>query len=179
MPSHERVAVVVDEAVLGELRNHERWHGPRMIRTIERHHPEHRPGVPVALFGAYADRLGYDVAASEADVLAKAVEDEEWVGDDVYYHVGEGGAHLSAYPASWHAQYEETGSIAALVTQMQTQLGRETVGRKEVALALESVAGVDPRTANSMLADARERGEVIIEPYQNPESLVSVPPARR
>jgi hypothetical protein len=176
MPAHEG-AVVIDERVVEELRTHERWHGPNMIRTIERHHPEHRPGIPLSLFAAYAERLGYDVASSEADVLGKAVDDEEWVGSDVYYRVGDDGAHLSAYPASWHARYADGDSIASLVDVMREQLGRPSLARKDVLLVLESVAGVDPRTASAMLYDARRRGEVTVEPWQNPESLVS--PARR
>ncbi len=164
--------MVVDDDVLHELREHERWHGPRMIRTIERHHPEHRPGIPVALFDAYAERLGYDVEASEADVLAKAVDETEWVGEDVYYRVGDDSENLSAYPPSWHARYAERNSIADLVREMGTQLGRAWVGRRELTLALESVAGVDPRTATAMVLDAGQRGEIAVQPRQNPESLV-------
>ncbi|SEO44098.1 hypothetical protein SAMN04487948_102433 [Halogranum amylolyticum] len=157
----------VDDTALAELRAHEAWHGPNLIRGIERHHPETHPGIPLALFDAYAERLGYDVDRSHADVEAKLVDDTEWQSDAVYYRVGD---HVSAYPASWHDQYEE-GGLRGLVGEMRRQLGHD-VSRDELLRALGSIAGVDRRTADAMLTDARRRERVVVRPRTNPEAFV-------
>jgi hypothetical protein len=157
----------VDETALAELRTHETWHGPHLIRGIERHHPETHPGIPLSLFDAYAERLGYDVARSRADVEAKLVDDTEWQSEGVYYRVGD---NVSAYPTSWHDQYEE-GDIRGLVATMRLQLDRD-VSRDELLRALESIAGVDRRTADAMLTEARKARRVIVQPRTNPEAFV-------
>lgn len=157
----------VDEAALAELRTHETWHGPHLIRGIERHHPETHPGIPLSLFDAYAERLGYDVARSHADVEAKLVDDTDWQSENVYYRVGD---NVSAYPPSWHDQYHESG-IRGLVAIMRHQLDRD-VSRDDLLRALSSIAGVDRRTADAMLTEARKARRVVVRPRTNPEAFV-------
>lgn len=157
----------VDETALAELRTHETWHGPHLIRGIERHHPETHPGIPLTLFDAYAERLGYDVDRSHADVEAKLVDDTDWQSADVYYRVGD---HVSAYPASWHDQYE-AGGLRGLIGTMRRQLGHD-VSRDELLRALGAIAGVDRRTADALLTDARKRKQVVVRPRTNPEAFV-------
>lgn len=157
----------VDDAALGELRTHETWHGPHMIRGIERHHPETHPGIPLSLFEAYAERLGYDVERSRADVEDKLVDDTEWQSDDVYYRVGD---NVSTYPQRWHDQYHESG-IRGLVAIMRHQLGHD-VRRDELLLAVGAIAGVDRRMADAMLTAARREQQVVVRPRTNPEAFV-------
>lgn len=157
----------VDEAVLAELREHEAWHGSYLLRGIERHHPETHPGVPLSLFEAYAERLGYDVEQSRDDVEAKVVEDTEWVDDDAYYRVGD---NISAYPQSWHEAYEASG-LHGLVLTMRTQMQRD-VRRDEVLLAVESIVGMGRRGADALLTQARKAKEIALRPRTNPEAFV-------
>lgn len=157
----------VDERVLTELREHESWHGSYLLRGIERHHPETHPGIPLSLFDAYAEQLGYDVEQSHEDVAAKVVDDAEWVDDDAYYRVGD---NVSAYPSSWHEAYAESG-FRGLVLRMRSQMQRD-VRRDEVLLAAESIAGISRREADALLTEARKAKKVILQPRTNPEAFV-------
>jgi hypothetical protein len=157
----------VDDEALAELRSHEAWHGPYIVRSIERHHPETHPGIPLSLFDAYTERLGYDVERSRADVEERVVDEPDWQDDDVYYRVGN---NVSAYPESWHSQYEESG-IRGLVAIMRHQLGRD-VRRDELLLAVEAIDGVDRRMADAMLTAERKEKRVVVRPRTNPEAFV-------
>lgn len=157
----------VSEQALAELRSHETWHGPHLIRCIERHHSEVHPGIPLSLFDAYAEQLGYDAARSRADVEKKVVDDERWESDAVYYRIGD---NVSAYPTTWHRQYERDG-IRGLVMVMRQQLERD-VQRGDLLLALEAIAGVDRPTADAMLTTARREKLVVVQPRTNPEAFV-------
>ncbi|SFL00702.1 hypothetical protein SAMN04487950_1899 [Halogranum rubrum] len=162
-PDRERV----NEQALAELRSHETWHGPHLIRSIERHHSETHPGIPLSLFDAYTERLGYDAIRSRADVEEKVVDDENWQSEAAYYRIGD---NVSAYPVTWHRHYED-GGVRGLVGVMQQQLGHD-VQRGDLLLALEAIAGVDRPTADAMLTTARRERQVVVQPRTNPEAFV-------
>lgn len=158
----------VDREVFRELQAHETQHWPHIVRFVERHHPEYHPGVPEGLVDAYAAALDNDPEAENRNIGARLVDGDVWQSDEAYYRIGD---NVSAYPASWHDRYAETESLAALVEIMDEQMGRDIV-RNELLLALESIAGIERRRADGMLTAARRRGDVIVEPYTNPEAFV-------
>ncbi len=158
----------VDGEVFREFQSHETQHWPHIVRFVERHHPEYHPGVPEGLVEAYAAALDNDADAEEHDIEARLVDGAEWHSDEAYYRIGD---NVSAYPASWHERYAETESIAALVEIMDDQMGRDII-RNELLLAMEAIAGLERRQADGMLTAARRRGDVIVEPYTNPEAYV-------
>ncbi|WP_101295669.1 hypothetical protein [Halegenticoccus soli] len=162
----------VDEAVLAELREHETQHGPHIVRVLERHHPEYHPGIPLELLNAYAERLGYDVELSDRDIERKTVDDAAWRDEDVYYRIG---GNISAYPPSWHERFDEEETLRSLVEIMREQTGKDAIERDDLLLAVESIAGLTRPESDGMLTEARERGELEVEPYQNPEALVFLP----
>ncbi len=160
-----------------------------MLTVLERYHRD-GPGIPLAAVEEYAveldDRPDYrlDVDGFVGDVRERLTADEEWVGTDRFYELGDG--RISQYSATWHAELGgETDPVRYLRFFREVapeyleelQEGGQGVGVPKDTLTkmIEVLGRVDRDVAVGAIEEAYEDDRIGEKPDQHPQADVYLP----
>ncbi|WP_436925386.1 hypothetical protein [Halosimplex amylolyticum] len=165
-----------------------------LVELIERY--EEGPGVDPETVEAYAAALEArdDYAFDAEDFLAHVdanTTDADWWEGGVYYEIGDGvdDRRISLFPRAWHERLGGSTDVREYVAFILDEdpdylddlaLGGPGGGvpEKAVVEALMLVGRVDRPEANTLINEARERGDVVEDADQNPDADVYLPERR-
>lgn len=174
----------LDDEVLDELRTelgNLSVHG--FIELLEQHHRSDEPGVSRDLveeyFDALEERSEFAVGSMREQFGARLTDERTTASRDAVYEVGDG--RVSAYPASWHEQLGDGGSLADLVRVMTESGDRTLEGAASTAVreddlldAATAVGGMSRQEARDRLEDLREDGVLVADADQHPRAGISL-----
>lgn len=170
---------VIDElrTELGNLSVHD------FLELLEQHHRSGEPGVARDLvegyFDALEERSEFAAGSMREEFGAKLTDERATASGDAVYKVGDG--RVSAYPASWHEQLGDGGSLVDLVRVMTRSTDRTLEGAASTAVreddlldAATAIGGVNRQEAREQLEDLRADGVLVADADQHPRAGISL-----
>jgi hypothetical protein len=164
-------------AVLDEAGERSKYLTPTEFLTlVERGHRDNGPGVERSTYDAYTERLAEETPTVDAESLQRelddlTVDDEEWVGDEAVYPVGDD--RISLYPPTWHERLGGESDPRAYLRAFESlDAFGQGVSESTLLDAMTVVGGVDRDTAKGNLEARRKDGTVVEDADQHPEANV-------